>query len=345
MLPMRGQRLILIVAGLALGEPRLPATEVSGPVSEPTVELPTYTVEGTFPAEGWFYARVGRTEILSKLSIETTRTHLDDFLIFQDFVRAKFPEFAPPLDQPVTIVLCDRNNTFQDFVGQTGTGSTKPSAWDRFIIVNTSAAYQVDKLIRRRWMKLGIRRQSGSQHPLWRQEATSQILSDILIRDGRLELGLPPFVPAGTSTPGFNQFNVQHTMAMSQVFGMTADGLKGDEELAWNFHATSTAFVHLCLFSVRYKKFRGPYQQLLRRLEHEPMTEQLFRDCFGVDYAEMGRWVNDYAVRDSHMKYETQFYRISSTPPFEVRAAKPAEVLRMLGEARRIRDQGDQKTR
>ena len=50
----------------------------------------------------------------------------------------------------------------------------------------------------------------------------------------------------------------------------------------------------------------------------------------------MNRWIRSYAKDDPTMKYETFTYKYPPTPPFEVRAAKPAEVLQLLRECQRL---------
>lgn len=308
------------------------------PEENPLV-LPPLEVRGQFAAEGWVYARIDCTEFLSQLSAKQTRALIDDFVIFQDFVRAKYPEAALPAEYPVTVVLCDRTDSFRQFGGNKENFSATMPDSERFILIDASQLNNLEKVIRRKWTGLAFKRHPAGKYPLWRELGTRQILADIRMMDGRLELGFPQFFPSGTSAPGFTQFNLPRLLPLSELFSLTRENPEyrnPESDLAWVAHSQSTAFMHLCLFSTRYQRFRQPFQQFIRRLESEPVSESLFRDCFGMSYVEMNRWLRSYALSDSRMRYETLRYKYPPTPSFTVREARPAEVLHLLRECQRL---------
>jgi hypothetical protein len=338
-----------LVLGLAAfgSEPDPPTPDRIPP--DPLV-LPLLTVPGEFSAEGWCYTRTDSTEFLSQLSKKITKNLSDDFVIFQQFVRANFPEAALPATSPFTIVLCTNPKDFRLFAPNAHTTVFQFSNSERLLLVDANAMRleMIERVIRARWLELGYRHQPRNQ-PLWQELGTQNLLLALQVTTkNHLEFGFPPFnphskggqviLPRGTIIPLFSvQFGLGpgDTLPSAQMFTMTRRSPKSAEKSQYKMSMQATAFMHLCLFSAKQRQLRQPYAKFVARLDTAPFSEELFRECFGKSTQEMDWLLYDY-IFSSDLKYETKRYRYSPAEAAEVREAKPAEVLRLLRECQRL---------
>jgi hypothetical protein len=109
----------------------------------------------------------------------------------------------------------------------------------------------------------------------------------------------------------------------------------------WN--AQAYAFVHMCLYG-RNQKYQRPFLQFIMRLDREPLSEALFKECFKMDYKRMALELRGYIDFTDH-KY-MQFaakkgQSLPEPPPFELREAPDAVVGRIKGEALRLGGHGN----
>lgn len=339
----------ILTAGLLVVLPILRAAEQPTiPPPEETVVLPTFEVPGKFPAEGWVYARIGQTEFLSQLPEKQTRIFADDLAVFQEFVRARYPEAALPADQPVTVVLCNSTASFRQFGGSTEKFTDLLPHSNRFILIDTSQVNYVERSIRRRWMDLAFNYQEPDKYPLWRQWAARELLSVLRISGDRLEVGYPPHnphseggkivKPIGAPMPPSvisKQFYLMANtvLPLETIFQGKRPWAEGAD--SYTFRMEATAFSHMCQFSTRHKKWRESYKKFVSRLETEAYSGKLFQECFGKSPKDMERLLRDYIFSPS-IKYESLRFKFPPTPAFEVREALPVEVLRLLRESQRL---------
>jgi len=99
----------------------------------------------------------------------------------------------------------------------------------------------------------------------------------------------------------------------------------------------SYAFVHLCLYGAR-GRLQTPLVVFLSRCAREPVTEAMFKECFGMKYRDMLLMIRGY-VQYTDSKY--QEYRVRGkgfeTPaPIELRDATDTEIGYLKGEALRL---------
>jgi hypothetical protein len=328
----------LCVGGLLLASLGVPAAASDyspppGAVTDPEeiLVLPPVFVKGRFPAKGWVYARAGRTEIFSQFSAKETRILLDDFLIFRDFVQAHFPEASLPADLTVTVVLCDRTKSYRMFGGAADRTSSTLFGSSRFILIDGAEARRPEQSMRRRYFDLAFGRHPADRYPLWRELGTREILARLRIGKDRLEIG--PLYSAA--------FGRGPSLDLAELLSFTRPSLEiAKRNGLMNGAAThqSTMFMHMCLFgSTRpFRDLREPYQTFVRRLEKEPFSEELFRECFGRDFTEMNGLLRAYIIGGANVKFESQYYRYTPSAPFEVHPAPAADVERVLIEARAL---------
>lgn len=98
------------------------------------------------------------------------------------------------------------------------------------------------------------------------------------------------------------------------------------------------AFVHLCLFG-KDGRWRPRLAELLRRSSDQPVTEALFKECFGLGFKQLGFELRGYI---QHVDYESLEFRARKGEPgllvrrpVELRDATPSEVGRIKGLAKR----------
>src|SRR5688572_23558088 len=110
----------------------------------------------------------------------------------------------------------------------------------------------------------------------------------------------------------------------------------------WN--AQAYAFVHMCLYG-RNQKYQRPFLRFVTRLDREPLSEALFKECFNMDYKKMALELRGYIGFTDH-KY-MQFaakkgQSLPDPPPFELRDAPDAVVGRIKGEVLRMGGHGNE---
>src|SRR5688572_10439590 len=108
----------------------------------------------------------------------------------------------------------------------------------------------------------------------------------------------------------------------------------------WN--AQAYAFVHMCLYG-RNQKYQRPFLRFVTRLDREPLSEALFKECFNMSYKNMELELRGY-IGFTDYKY-MQFaakkgQSLPDPPPFDLRDAPDAVVGRIKGEALRLGGHG-----
>lgn len=224
-----------------------------------------------------------------------------------------------------------------------------------------STEYEVDhyKQLYREYVRY-LLSQSQVRAPIWLEEGLAQIIMDIDLDDRRLIYGkinsTAGAVSGGESADsdgtdptvdtdavvGEQPFNVvlQHhkLIPLDQFFAIGADSPEAQNPLGNNLWAKQAyAFVHFCLFGedLRYQQ---PLKTFLGRLAREPLTEQLFKECFKVDYQRMAYELKGYIYRTKH-KYQRYDLKPGDqlTPrSIELREATPAEIALIEGDGLRL---------
>jgi len=95
------------------------------------------------------------------------------------------------------------------------------------------------------------------------------------------------------------------------------------------------AFVHMCLYGQR-GKWTKPFMTFLMRAAKAPVTEEMFKECFGITYKAMALNIRGYvsAADYKHMSYRAKKGESLLTPKLiTLREATQSEVGRIKGEA------------
>ncbi len=343
-------------------------------VSAPPIVLPKIEVNG--PAlppdnEHWNYVNLDGVEVLASTSVGNARSMLTAFQEFRHSLKIIYPTAMLRADQRLSLLLC-RAQGFSSFLPagaiEAGTDFSRlaSSSERAFIIVDLDADKRAHDLLE--FSSVDPYRQLNGQYlrylfstvnarvPLWLEEGLLQTISDMDYREKWLTLGkvhtnqnmpdgeqptigIPDFLAPNSSVSGltFNQvFAHQRMMPLAQFFeAKTADGLNPASDSAWAKQAY--AFVHFCMFGNKLR-YRAPLATFVDRLQREPLSEELFRACFRVTFAEMQDQLRGYILRTAHKYQKYLLPPEQRLPSFtvEFRRASTTEVAMIKGEALQV---------
>lgn len=182
--------------------------------------------------------------------------------------------------------------------------------------------------------------QSESRPPAWLQEGLAQIIMDVELTDRHLIYGkvdsykgegsgVSPLEPGedadaavANAVVGERPFNVvlqyRRLMPLDEFFAVGPDAEAARSPLGNNVWAKQAyAFVHYCLFGAKLKH-KDALTAFVDRLAREPLSEQLFKECFQTDYKGMVRELNGYL---RHTRHQYQQYNLQATD-----RVKPADI-------------------
>lgn len=312
------------------------ASFAADPAAEPPpLVSPSVAARPGIPTKGWLYARSGSTEVLSRLSAKETQIALDDFLVFQAFVRTHFPEASFASDWPMLVILCDSTWTFQAFGGQEFRVTGALPETSNFILVDGAESASVERSIRRRYVSLAFEQHAEGRYPLWFRIGLRELLGQVRITREHIEFG--PVAPT-TFGPG-------PMIDFGRMLALTPDS--PEQELLPNgftgpAHRQAVLFTHMCLFGTApaHRALREPFTRFLARLQREPLSEQLFYECFDMGYADMHAVLRGYMNGTGLSRYDMRRYRFKPQPPVSVSPAAPEVVLSVLEASQILRTLG-----
>lgn len=201
--------------------------------------------------------------------------------------------------------------------------------------------------------------QGEVRQPAWLEEGLAQIVMDIELNDRTLLLGKietyrgsatggSPVAAEDTDATvsdavvGEQPFNFvlqyRSLLPFDRFFAITHTDEEARQPLGNTLWAKQAyAFVHFCLFGEKLQ-YKEALVTFVNRLAREPVSEALFKECFGVGYAEMNKQLRGY-IRYTKHKYQkyvlTETDRV--TPDSIALAdATPAEVGLLKGDALRL---------
>lgn len=220
-----------------------------------------------------------------------------------------------------------------------------------------------DKQLYREYVKYLLSR-SDAKLPAWLVEGMAQLVMAMKVQKDYIEFGKiedPNTIsaqagavrdmnaltaaddPEGVQIAGApaedRDFNValqrRALVPFAKFFAVTSDAPEALNPLGNNVWAKQCyAFVHLCLYGEN-RKYQKPFLTLLTRLGTEPMSEELFKDCFKMDYKKMGLTLRGYIDFTNYKAVEGKVKggTLGGGAPLGLRDATEAEVGRIKGEA------------
>ena len=326
----------------------------SVPVTGPVVELPKFEVSDSrvLPQpEKWRYAEIPGFEILSSLSASATKRFVNDFLLLQEVMGVIMPGLRTGSAVPTSLILTGRGDAFDQFMpldrgeDRFRTNSLFFQDAERGAIVvdfqlpelmledNTSIESDPYRSFYKEYFRYVVRRNLGQRAPAWFEEGLVQLFASIDFNKKWISFGMIGDGFGGEKTGDFNR--MLHRRALLPMGELLKDPPK-QRSTFWQ--AQAYAFVHMCLYG-RGQKYQKPFLQFITRLDREPLSEALFKECFKMDYKKMALELRGYLDFTDH-KY-MQFtakkgQSLPEPPPFTLVDAPDAVVGRMKGEALRF---------
>jgi L-rhamnose mutarotase len=338
-----------------------PAGKVSAPRGEPVVELPAFEVRDTriLPLpESWRYSEVPGFEILSKLSERETRRFVNDFLLLQQVIEIIMPGLTRgQVAVPTALILCGRGNGFEEFL-PTKEYEDRYFRNSQFFKNQERAAIVVDFALPElrfndqetiesdpyrafyiEYFRFLIRKQLTQAPPAWFEEGLVQLFGAIDFTKKWIVFGQIGDGFGATKIGDFNQvLSRRAIMPMGEMLKH-----EGPRNRSRYWQAQCYAFVHMCLYGANQKYQKG-FVQFVTRLGSEPLSEQLFKECFGRTYKQMAlelRGHCEFTVYKAMHYTAKKGQQIPEPPAITLRDATDAEVGRIKGEVLRLGGHGE----
>lgn len=323
--------------------------------NEPPIELPKFEVVDSRilpPPEPWRYAEVPGFEILSNISVRETRRFAQDFMLLQEVIQAIMPWLNPGRDGvPTALVLAGGGKGMAEFLPAERRGeeySTNRLFFEnaeRTAIVmdfalaelrlDASTELEADpyRSFYGEYFRHLIRQRMGPDAPDWLEEGLVQLFAGIDFNRKWIHFAEIGDGFGGNKVGDFNRLLAQrYLMPLGEMFAHSG----AQHDTLWS--AQCYAFVHMCLYGMDAHN-RKPFVEFVTRLGREPLSEELFRQCFHRGYKDVATELRGYLEFTAH-KYVSfrakKGQALPEPPPVVVRDATQAEVGRIKGEVLRL---------
>jgi len=192
--------------------------------------------------------------------------------------------------------------------------------------------------------------------PAWFEEGVAQIFMAMEVTSTSIIVGKvedPNTISAaqaalneagisGTAPAEDRDFNAalskRRLLPMQELFAVTHDSPEATSPLGGTWAKQAYAFVHWGLYGDE-GRHQKEFLAFLRRLDGEPLSEALFKDCFKKSYRDMLFTIRSYVEATNYKIAGVQAgkgQKLPAPPPFELREATEAEVGRIKGDALRL---------
>ncbi len=288
---------------------------------------------------------------------------------------AKFDAFIPPGQQrpnramaSLTLRAAEQSAIVIDFQtkvlnlstseGATAVAATAASAGeDGVSLGGGDPGFQVDAY--RQLYREYIRFLLGGvepRGPAWFEEGVAQIFMAMEVTNTTIIVGKvenPNTISAeqgalndagisGTAPAEDRDFNAalskRRLLSMDELFAVSHDAPEANSALGGTWAKQAYAFVHWGLYGDQ-GKHQKEFLTFLRRLDREPASEALFKECFKKSYKDMVYTIRSYVEFTNYKIAGVQAgkgEKLPTPPPFELREATEAEVGRLKGDALRL---------
>ena len=341
----------------------------AGARAEQIVELPPYAVETTALREPWQYAKLPGVEILSRCSEPTTLLLLDHHFRLRETLTALLPEeFQVQLDVPTTYVLF--NDTAQQGVARELVGELRKREGDAdswiirgmsnyrfgnkdavalFFILDPMTFGQGRMTLTPGYLRFLLENRTPSL-PLWFVEGMLEVYRTAILES----------VPAGRSvsmsaveTPPLPEGVIAIRPALWISEAMTQAIRKSRQKTCellpaatlfstlpsnhtdtirtalWRSQAA--LFIRWALDGRSLPPRREALWAFVRRACRQPVTEAMFQECFGLDYAGLEQQLRAYLPEAVKGTFYLSTTRVFEAPVAQLREATEAEISRLKG--------------
>ena len=330
---------------------------------------------GLPPPELWHYARIEGFEILSSARERATRKLAGDFQNFAHAVDLVWPGLRQANGVSAGLIICGQSLQFETFLPGTARPREQVTvsyhAEERAAIVldvqnrllnrrtedaaspapvteadaapaasaNVGLTVDTYQQLYREYIRFVLARQRTPPPP-WLAEGVAQLLMNLHLTDTEISVGRveDPAAADGENASG-NAFNAalakRGLLPIGEMLAAHREGDTEPSQLDQIWTKQCYAFVHWGLYG-DFGKHQKEFFSFLQRLNREPLTEAMFKECFRQDYAQMLQSLRIH-IESTRFKFAgvraDKGTKIPWPPAVELRDATQAEVGRLQGNA------------
>ncbi|MDB6165929.1 MAG: hypothetical protein JWQ83_1069, partial [Lacunisphaera sp.] len=177
--------------------------------------------------------------------------------------------------------------------------------------------------------------------PAWLEEGLAQLLMGMRVEKKFIEFAkledpnLKELPGAEARDHDFNQtLGSSGLMSLDEFFAVTHDSPEAINQFSSKWAKQAQGLVHMWLYG-EGRKYNKAFAQFVARSGREPVTEAMFRECFGMGYQQMLTAFRIYTGSTAYryQQFETNAGGLPEPAPLELREATLAEIGRIKGEA------------
>ncbi|OHE89471.1 MAG: hypothetical protein A3G75_04905 [Verrucomicrobia bacterium RIFCSPLOWO2_12_FULL_64_8] len=297
--------------------------------------------------EPWRYAQAGKFEILSQISDLDMLRQLNEVLFVDSFVASALrDDFDRRYSLPCLLIFNQSQDRYLDFIRADNVEITKRAlvatgmTGRRFLRGNEQTAlvhignHYRNPYVGGASIVHNVFQQYAPRAPIW-----------FRVGVGNLIRVMDPGVSWNPRRSFGHLFMRQDLLPMHELVNgplppahdLIIDpeaNARASETARW--HHQITLFTHWGLFGAEEGRCRQ-FDRYVRRASEEPMTESLFRECFGIGYEEMRQVLRSYlgsrAFSSVNLTAERHKH-LAALPRLAPRDATPGQVGRIKAEAR-----------
>lgn len=186
--------------------------------------------------------------------------------------------------------------------------------------------------------------------PAWLEEGLAQLLMGMRVEPKYIEFAkledpnLKDLPGDGQRDYDFNRTLAQGgLMAMEEFFAVTRDSPEATNQFSSRWAKQAQGLVHMWLYG-EGRRYNKGFAQFVARSGREPVTEAMFKECFGMGYKDMLTAFRIYARDTAYQHQEFNARKGGGIPEpasLELRDATQAEVARIKGEAETLAGHAD----
>lgn len=340
---------------------------VAPPGEAPVVELPPYVVETQVDTERWSYAAAPGVEVISRCADTTTTQLLNHHFRLNAMLAVMLPEeFRVQLDVPTTYVLFNqmtqpgvpREMVSAALNRPNGAGSAVGAlsnyrfrdrdAVSIFFIIDELTFNQGRISFTSDYIRYVLESRAPALPPWFiegmmdvYETARLESVDPNVVRPGSV-LGPQPVEGVFSLRPAVwiseaetqlvkkNPRQRRELLPMAQLFDPQAAAAT-DPARAQLWRSQAALLVRWALQGGGNDARSAAFWEFVRRTSRDPVTETMFRDCFGLDYATMEQQLRDYVPLAVKATIYLHTDKPLDLPVVEPRDATDGEVSRIKG--------------
>lgn len=357
---------------LRAGTVGTPASPTSSTQKQTAITLPPMIVSGG-NARPWLYVKVGNAEYLSRCSVATTTAFVKAELEIERMLHVFVPPDMLPTDTTPSVSILSplepgpmrdevMNREFQEMEARArraappagrrpGTGSSagvQPGFLpnlrleDRdmravFTEVEEKDFRGNDLLAAPEYVDARLLARTPTL-PEWLLFGLSRLYRKSSFRTNPITVQPIPWVLVSDTAGLINDATSRRVMLPVNEFfaanALTEPDHNHPARIA-TWRVQSVLFVRWALDPANAPAAESLWK-LVRRISREPITESVFRECFGFGYADLQGRLSDYLPIAVRQSMRIQPGSLAGVPGFEVQAATEVQIARMRGEWERL---------